>query len=126
LSQVFLDAYNPTQAHLAKVNREWTEYQDNYPKRNRTVDGGVSDMWLISMFVNFFKDGICYTDSAYDHVHGFTNADFPQDELGLPYRLRTRVETPEKPSELIPMKTLHFQGAHKKVLIACASIDHIT
>jgi hypothetical protein len=77
-------------------------------------------MWLIGMFVNVFTEGICYTDSAYDRVHGLTDADLRQDELGLPYRHRTRAETPDKPSELILMNTSHFLGDDKTMLMACA------
>lgn len=117
LSKFFVDAYDPAEPHLAHINKGWVEYQENYRRRNQKVAGGVCDMWLIAMFINTYKDGVCYTDPAmYDHRQAFEDSDFAQDELGLPYR----VHASNTSTTIIPMKTLHFQGSSKDLLIACA------
>jgi hypothetical protein len=94
------------------------------------------------------KNGdICFTDHmVYDHFRGYNDSDLVQDELGLPYRLvvsslslagggggggdggagdgedTEASASAAAPSELlIPMRTLHFQGSSKDVLLACAA-----
>lgn len=120
LSNFLIDAYTPTRPYLAQINADWARYQESYLTRHETVEGGVTDMWLIGMFKDFFTDGMCYSDSSsYDYVHGFTDTDFVQDDVGLPYRLHIRTNLPDRSAELVPMKSLHFQGDYKTMLVDC-------
>jgi hypothetical protein len=116
LSQFMVDAYNPALPYFEKIQSVWIGYQSKFQRQNKTVEGGISDMYLINMFKDIFNDGVCYDDSAYDWIHGFTESDFYQDELGLPYRLKF-----DGHNQLIPMKTIHFQGPYKQYLVECRS-----
>jgi hypothetical protein len=117
LSQFMVDAYNPALPYMKTLLEYWTAHAKVSMEKHGRLRGGVSDMWLIGLFAKTFaNEGVCYTDyRIYDHFKGFNDSDFLQDELGLPYRLSQNGTTIEA------MKTLHFQGKSKNMLIDCQS-----